>query len=211
MPAFVDISGRKFNRLTVIERAGKYPSNVIKWRCVCDCGKETFATAQNLRTANTTSCGCAYIAMIEDKKGKIFSDPTTHGMSNTPEWITYQAMLNRCYNEKHISYHRYGGRGIVVCERWYGSFENFFSDMGSRPKGKTLDRIDNNGNYEPINCKWATVREQANKRVDVWMVNYNGREMSLMDAYRQSGYIGDYTNVKRRIKVLGMSVEDALK
>lgn len=210
MGAFVDITGQKFGRLTVLGRAGKHACGVITWLCQCDCGEETTATAQNLKTGNTMSCGCVYRDMIEQKKGKIFSDPTTHGMSNSPEWVSYRAMIARCYNEKHHSYRHYGACGITVCLRWLESFENFFADMGARPSEKTLDRIRSSGNYEPGNCRWATPLEQSNNRKDVWMIQYRGRMMSLKNAYRESGYSGDYSNVKRRIKVLGMSAEEAL-
>lgn len=145
--------GQRFHRLTVEAEAG---SNVHKkrlWRCRCDCGATKITTTGQLRSGKTGSCGCYWR-----------ETSTTHGHANTPTYLAWQAMHGRCRNRGHTAYAYYGGRGISVCERWSG-FENFLADMGEMPPGYSLDRIDNEGGYEPGNCRWVTMAEQArNKR-----------------------------------------------
>lgn len=102
----------------------------------------------------------------------------THGITHRPTWNTWTGMIQRCHREWHQAWKNYGGRGIKVCERWR-VFANFYADMGERPDGMTLDRIDNNGDYEPGNCRWATAREQANNRVDCHLLTYQGRTMNV--------------------------------
>lgn len=156
----VDLSGQKFGKLTAIERCGSQNGDAV-WRCMCECGGEKIAKVGNLKVGHTRSCGCLVAESAKERP------PHKHGYGRrnflSPTYTTWEAMRSRCNNPNSDWYHRYGGRGIKVCERW-NDFSSFLADMGERPKGKTLDRINPDGNYESSNCRWSTPKEQSNNR-----------------------------------------------
>lgn len=170
----IDITGQRFGKLTVIGYAGNNRT-AAQWLCRCDCGNECIVVGTKLRSGYTKSCSCAQkiVTSIHFKK---------HGKTGTPEYRTWKAMKERCYNVHNIGYKNYGARGIRVCERWLNSFENFLSDMGVKPGKKySIDRKDSTGNYEPGNCKWATMKEQGgNTSRNVW-IEYEGQTKIIQD------------------------------
>jgi hypothetical protein len=146
----IDLVGKRFGRLLVEARVGR--EGTPHWRCRCDCGKESIVAGGNLRNGHTTSCGCL-------RAQAAGTAAVRHGMTRTPTWSSWNSMRDRCLSATNKDFHNYGGRGITICSRWE-SFENFLADMGEKPEGMSLDRIDVNGNYEPGNCRWADYSTQ---------------------------------------------------
>ena len=144
------------------------------WLCQCDCGKQSLTCASNLFEGQTKSCGCFRI----ETRGR---SSRTHGRSHSPVWGVWRAMINRCTNPNVFLFHRYGGRGISVCPRWRKSFSDFISDMGERPSGGSIDRINNDGNYEPGNCKWSTRKEQCRNRKTNRIITFQGKTASIAE------------------------------
>ena len=190
MGKFIDITGKRFHRLTALEYCGK-----SKWLFQCDCGRKVVASAGNVKNGNTKSCGCLF------SEGNNFR----HGLHGSKEYSIWNGIKARCLNPNVPNYKNYGGRGITVCERWL-EFGNFLADMGRCPGEEySLDRIDNDGDYCPENCRWATWIEQCNNRRDSIKVAINGQIHSLAEWCRIRGV--DY-GITRNRYLRGVRGED---
>jgi hypothetical protein len=168
----LDLVGKKFGQLTVIAFSCTKNKQSI-WECVCDCGNKTQVQTGNLRNGHTKSCGC--------------KTKTLNGHSNTPTYKTYVSMIERCYKTTFDGYKKYGERGIKVCDQWRDSYFNFLEDMGERPEGMTLDRIDNNGNYCKENCRWATNKEQCRNRRNSFYITAFGKTQTVAAWEEETG------------------------
>ena len=163
MTKYQDLTGQAYGSLTVIQRTFSTNKQTY-FLCVCKCGEKKSVYSGHLKRGYITSC-------------KRCSEHFKHGMLNTPTYESWRAMKARCLDKNHMSYHRYGARGITICEEWINNFKQFLADMGERlSKQHSLDRIDNNKGYSPDNCKWSTKKEQSNNTIQ--NVNYllNGRQ-----------------------------------
>jgi hypothetical protein len=204
MAALINLIGQRFGSLEVVARAIPCTdkNGTAMWLCRCDCGKHSQVVRSSLISGRTKSCGClsASIRSASSKK---------HGAHNTPEYKVWVAIKQRCTNPKCKAYKSYGARGISLCSEW-NSFEQFLKDMGRRPSSKhSIDREDNNGNYEPSNCRWATRVEQANNTRRSRTFIYNGKAMSLREIVETSGSTVPYQRVWSRV-LKGWPLEQAL-
>jgi hypothetical protein len=175
--------GAVFGRLKVVSLAYKDSHRCWHVNCVCECGQSKEVKFSALSSGGQLSCGCL---RDEAARKQVAERCVTHGMSGTPTYETWASMISRCTNQNSNRYHTHGGRGIKVCSRWL-SFENFFADMGTKPENLSLDRIDNNGDYEPSNCRWATSSEQAVNRRSTRMFDYGGESLCLKSLAQKVG------------------------
>lgn len=179
MGKLIDLTGQTFGRLTVLRRAPDHRERVY-WECRCQCGNTTVVGGTALRRGNSHSCGCLVADLLRNWS-------TTHGQSRSVEYYTWQCMKTRCYNEKHSKYRHYGGRGITICDDWRNDFERFYADMGPRPAGHSIDRINNDGNYEPSNCRWVPrAAQNANTRQNR-LIEFRGETHTLAEWARRVG------------------------
>lgn len=178
-----NLTGIKFGYLTVTGYAFTKNKRAY-WSCICQCGANKSILGKNLLNGLTVSCGCYNRSLTASRN-------YVHGMRYTSEYSIWKDMKKRCYNENHWAYSYYGGRGIKVCEEWLNDFMCFYNDMGSRPKGLTIDRIDNNGDYSKENCKWSTRLEQSNNRSDTIKLEFGGGLKTLTQISEITGISRD--------------------
>ncbi|HEX7767993.1 MAG TPA: hypothetical protein VF443_14875 [Nitrospira sp.] len=188
----VDRMNQRYGRLLVTARStGPNPKEVY-WQCRCECGQTLSVTARNLRSGNTKSCGCLHRQKASERRFK-------HGLKESPEYETWVRMICRCENPTNPSFPNYGGRGIVICDRWRRDFRDFLADMGRRPsRHHSIDRIDNNGPYAPDNCRWATRIQQARNKRSVLMLDTPDGTMPV-SVYEKRHNLSHYL-IKTRLK-----------
>jgi hypothetical protein len=182
MTKFIDLTGKKFNRLTVVERVNDYISpngfRSTQWKCICECGNEVIVSTSHLRSGHTKSCGCYGREVCVQNGLKI-----KHGLKESRVYRIWSCMKNRCYNQKDDNYKYYGGRGITVCDEWKDDFQTFYDWSMSHgyTDNLTIDRINVNGNYEPSNCRWATHSEQGKNKRNVIFITFEGETKTLRE------------------------------
>lgn len=198
-PTIKDLTGTTFGSLVVVGfacRRGRW--NRPHWWCLCVCGTTKTVAGGHLLGGDTVTCGCHRGAGMR-----------THGMGREPTYRSWQAAKERCHNPHNERFPDYGQRGIIVCDRWRNSFDNFLADMGVAPDGHTLERIDVNGNYQPDNCRWATPLEQANNKRNNRRITFNGETKTVNEWARSLG-MGRST-ILTRIDILGWPVAEAMQ
>lgn len=189
-----DLTGRRFGKLVVTSYAGRLSGGRSGWLCSCDCGGSKIHRHDFLTGGSAISCGC-------------FHPTRRHGMYKTPEYKAWRNIKDRCFRSGSKHFPDYGGRGITMSAQWAADFTNFYTSMGPRPSpAHSIDRIDNNGNYEPENCRWATALEQASNNRRSKFVTVDGREMTVSAAARHFGV--NVVTFWRRLE-RGMSVQEA--
>lgn len=208
MPAFIDRTGQRFGRLTVLGRAPSEPGHT-RWNCRCDCGASVVVATNKLPNGHTQSCGCLQRERAHDANIKHGQTAYPNGGRSTKEYNTWSLMLRRCHKVGSQDYADYGGRGVRVCERWH-SFELFYADIGPAPSpAHSIDRWPNNdGNYEPGNCKWSTPKEQRRNQRRLVLIEHAGQLKTPMEWSEVTGI--SHKRIHARIKLLGWSVEKAL-
>ena len=179
MPAFRDLTGKQFGRITVLSRAENRGKQTY-WLCQCSCGAKKEICAYNLTKGLTKSCGCLSAEMIGNRS-------RTHGMTETHEYQIWLGMKARCHTETNSAYRYYGAKGVKVCDAWLNSFEQFLADMGEAPEGMSIERIDVSGDYERANCKWATQEEQANNKTNNRFITWRGKTLTAAQWGREVG------------------------
>lgn len=195
----IDMINKQFGKLKVLAEDG-HLGGFLAFKCLCECGSTTTVRGSSLRSGNTTSCGCVHKTMVGNLNKK-------HGLKHTAEYSVWQNMITRCTNSNTNFFYRYGGRGIAVSDEWR-DFEKFYADMGNRPNGMTLERIDNNGSYSKENCRWATLKEQARNTRRTKLVEHNGKTQCLKDWANEVGIV--YNTLRKRFIIYGWSFEKAI-
>lgn len=203
----IDLLGKQFGRLTVYEsapdRVSRGGSRKKAWRCRCKCGNNVTATTQDLRRGDVRSCGCL-------KRELTSARLTVHGGKGSHLYNVWKAMRRRCSDIKQKDYHNYGGRGISVCSEWNDDFSKFreWSLANGYNESLTIDRIDVNGNYEPSNCRWVTMKEQSNNRTTNVIVQLNGEKHTIKEWSEITGI--SYQTLYMRLRTYGWDPHRAL-
>lgn len=200
----IDLTGKTFCRLTVIESRGVDKRGEMTWLCRCECGNEKVVKSSKLRSGNTKSCGC--LQRETRKQG----NHKTHGKTNDKIYVIWCNMRSRCYNQKNIMFKNYGGRGIKVCDEWKNSFENFYqwAIANGYTEGLSIERKNVNGNYEPSNCAWITKEAQYLNRTDSHKITAFGKTQTIKEWADETGI--KYDTIERRINAYGWDAERAL-
>ncbi|MFT8476623.1 MAG: hypothetical protein ABF682_04360 [Liquorilactobacillus sp.] len=174
---FIDLTGKRFGKLTVIEKSGPNKSGNIKWVCKCDCGNTKIVNGSHLRSGHTKSCGCRRISSV------------SQGHSKERIYVIWIGMHNRCYKPEHDAYKWYGNKGIKVCQEWH-TFMNFrkWALNNGYSNSRTIDRINSKLNYCPQNCRWETIKKQANNRSNNLIVNFQGKNFTATEFAEFIGY-----------------------
>lgn len=194
-----DVVGYRFGLFTVVERVAGTKKN-SRWKCVCDCGREVDVGLPGLKTAE--SCGCVRNAATAERN-------RSHGMAASKEHKAWSSAKNRCLNPSYVLWHRYGGRGIRMCDAWAHSFEAFIQDMGRCPvKSYSLDRINGDGHYEPGNCRWASATTQSRNRSNVRVVTVDGESLPVPEWAERLGV--SHRMIHARVRICGWSYERAV-
>lgn len=199
---------KKYNKLTILSVV-KDDSEMWKTKvlCKCECGNEKVITLSNITNGRTKSCGC-----IRKENGhKQGANKKTHGQSKTSLYNIYYAMVNRCHKENSTVYNSYGARGIKVCDEWLNDFESFYnwSYANGYKQGLSIDRINNNGNYEPNNCRWVDMSVQSTNKRNTIYLTYNNKTQSMKQWANELGL--NYGNFKYRIRDKNMSIDEAIE
>lgn len=184
-----NLVGQKFGKLIVLEKTAQVKGHA-KYKCLCECGKESIVNSQNLKRGKTKSCGCGEIENLKNNWAKV----TTHGLTDHPIHNTWNAMKGRCYNKKNEKYKNYGARGIIVCDEWKDNFQAFYdwAITSGWQEGLTIDRENNDGHYEPSNCRWANDDIQANNKTTNLFITFNG-ETKTATQWAKTYNIPSYT------------------
>lgn len=201
MSAPLDLTGLSFNKLTVLRLSSRTSSNGGRyWECGCQCGNTVVIRSDAIQSRSTRSCGCSRVVALKAR--------ATHASSGSPEYRTWLAMKQRCHNPNAAKYYMYGAKGIVVCEEWLNSFEQFLSDMGTKPSNKhSIERKDGTQGYTQHNCVWATPQEQSSNIKTNRRITFQGRELTLSQWGRETGI--PIPTLINRLDFRGMTVEEA--
>ena len=198
-----DLVGMRFGRLTVKENVGRDDSGNTLWRCTCDCGGETVTRSYTLKSGKAQSCGCL-------RREKIVASVKRHGDSRSRLYQIWRSMRGRCNRKTHKHYYLYGGNGIRVCDEWNNDYVPFmeWAHANGYSDELTLDRIDPNGNYEPSNCRWITMHDQARNKSTNVIVSYHGKTGCLTDMCRELNV--NKVTVRSRMRAHGLTFEEAI-